>query len=89
MAERPDDPRLPSALGIALAGLGSKDEAVAAAKRGVAMYPVSKEAWVGAYRQEGVFSSWDREHPFSHVSIDCSDSVLAQPFMSPATTTLP
>jgi non-specific serine/threonine protein kinase len=52
MAEHPDDPRLPSALGIALAGLGLKDEAVAAAKRGVAMYPVSKEAWVGAYREQ-------------------------------------
>ena len=52
MTQRPNDPRLPSAQGIVLAGLGRKEEAVRAAERGVEMLPVSKEAWVGAYREQ-------------------------------------
>lgn len=50
IAERPDDARLYGALGITLAGLDRKDEAIAAAKRGVEMLPVAKEAKRGPAR---------------------------------------
>ncbi len=46
----PDDERLYSALGIALAGLGRNKEAVIAGKRGVELLPVEKEAWRGSFR---------------------------------------
>ncbi|MDH3629223.1 MAG: protein kinase [Acidobacteriota bacterium] len=49
---RPEDERLYSAKGIALAGLGRKDEAIAAARQGVDVLPISKEAWRGAYREQ-------------------------------------
>jgi tetratricopeptide (TPR) repeat protein len=46
------DSRYYSALGIALAGLGSKTEAIRAGRRGVELLPVSKEAYRGTYRRE-------------------------------------
>src|SRR5207245_7754248 len=42
--ERPDDPRVHSALGIAYAGLGRKNEAVQEGEKGTALLPVSTEA---------------------------------------------
>ena len=45
--ERPDDFRLYGALGIALAGLGRKEEAVAAGKKGAALYPLAGDALAG------------------------------------------
>jgi TolB-like protein/Tfp pilus assembly protein PilF len=47
-----EDARLHSALGIALAGLGRAEEAIAAARLGVALLPMEREAWRGAYRVE-------------------------------------
>jgi tetratricopeptide (TPR) repeat protein len=44
---RPDDFRLHSALGITLAGLGRKDEAILEGKRAVELYPVSKDTLAG------------------------------------------
>src|SRR2546429_1630020 len=41
--ERPDDPRLPSALGIASAGPGRKDEAVAAGGKAIELLPGTEE----------------------------------------------
>ena len=52
--ERPEDARLHSALGIALAGLGRKEDAVRAGERGVELLPVSKEAWRGVSRVQGL-----------------------------------
>lgn len=46
----PTDERAVSALGIALAGLGQKEEAIQFGLRGVEMLPVEKEAWRGAFR---------------------------------------
>ena len=46
----PEDERLWSALGLAYAGLGRKDDAVKAGERGVSLLPVEKEAWRGTYR---------------------------------------
>ncbi len=50
LAAAPHDERYYGALGIALAGLGRKDEAVKAALHSVELLPVEKEAWRGAYR---------------------------------------
>lgn len=49
--ELPEDSRLHSALGIAYAGLGRKQEAVEEGRRGVELLPVSKEAYRGYYRE--------------------------------------
>ena len=51
LREHPDDPRLHSALGIASAGLGRKDEAIAEGKKAVDLLPVTREAFRG-YRHE-------------------------------------
>jgi len=45
-----DDSRLYSALGISYAGLGQKDKAIEAGKRGVELMPIEKEAYRGYYR---------------------------------------
>jgi tetratricopeptide (TPR) repeat protein len=52
VAEHPEDPRLHSALGIAYAGLGRKEEAIRDGKLGVALMPPSREAWRGVVRVE-------------------------------------
>jgi eukaryotic-like serine/threonine-protein kinase len=48
--EQPDDARFHSALGIAYAGLGRKQDAIRDGKLGVELLPISKEAWRGTYR---------------------------------------
>jgi tetratricopeptide (TPR) repeat protein len=45
--ERPDDPRLRTALGIAYAGLGRKQEAIWEGQKAVQLLPISKEAFKG------------------------------------------
>ena len=52
LKERPDDPRLFSTLGRIHAGLGHREEALRAARTGVDMMPISREAYRGAYRVE-------------------------------------
>jgi non-specific serine/threonine protein kinase len=47
----PDDPRLHSALGIVLAGLGKKDEAIIEGIRATELLPITKEAWRGFTRE--------------------------------------
>jgi adenylate cyclase len=48
LAERPDDFRLSSTLGLSLAGLGRKDEAIAAAVHATELCPLSKDALSGS-----------------------------------------
>jgi len=50
--EQPEDSRLHSALGIACAGLGRKDDAIREGKLGVELLPVTKEAMRGLCRVE-------------------------------------
>ena len=50
--QRPEDDRFHSALGIAYAGLGRKEDAVREGKLGVELLPVAKEAWGGKRRVE-------------------------------------
>ena len=52
LREDSEDPRSYSTLGLALAGLGLKAEAIRAGKRAVELLPVSKEAYRGTYRVE-------------------------------------
>ncbi len=47
VAEVPNDPRYHSALGIALAGIGKKEEAISEGLRAVELLPVSKDAMYG------------------------------------------
>jgi tetratricopeptide (TPR) repeat protein len=48
--QRPDDARFHSALGIAYAGLGRKQDAIREGRLAVELLPVSKEAMRGTYR---------------------------------------
>ena len=50
IAATPDDARFHSTLGVTLAYLGKKDDAIREAKRGIELLPVEKEAWRGSYR---------------------------------------
>jgi serine/threonine-protein kinase len=50
MVQHPEDSRLHSALGIAYAGLGRKDDAVREGKLGVALLPITREARRGPSR---------------------------------------
>jgi TolB-like protein len=52
MVNMPDDPRLFSSLGIAYGGLGQKEKAIEAGKRGVELMPINKEAYGGVFRAE-------------------------------------
>ena len=52
MVNMPDDPRLFSSLGIVYAGLGLKEKAIEAGKRGVELMPINKEAYRGVFRAE-------------------------------------
>jgi serine/threonine-protein kinase len=47
IGKRPDEAQLHGALGIALALLGRKEEAIRAARRGVGLMPTSKDAFYG------------------------------------------
>ncbi len=47
LAEDPEDPRLHSALGLALAGLGRSAEAIRSSDRAVDLLPMEREAWRG------------------------------------------
>lgn len=48
--KNPEDARIRSALGITFAGLGKKEEAVAAGRKAVEMYPVTKDALLATHR---------------------------------------
>ncbi len=48
--ERPDDARIPSALGIAYAGMGRKEDAIREGLHGVELLPYEKDALRGAQR---------------------------------------
>jgi serine/threonine-protein kinase len=52
ISEKPGDHRFRSALGIAYAGLGRREEALREGEKGLALLPVSKDAIVGPFRIE-------------------------------------
>lgn len=61
LQQSPDDPRIHSALGIAYAGLGRKQEAIEEAEKGVAILPDSKDAYRVYYRR------WDAARVYAMV----------------------
>jgi serine/threonine-protein kinase len=52
VAQSPDDPRYRSALGIAYAGLGRREDAIREGEAAVELLPMSREAYMGAIRAE-------------------------------------
>jgi hypothetical protein len=52
LKQRPQDPRLFSALGLVHAGLGHRDEALRAAQTGVDLMPIPRDAYRGTYHVE-------------------------------------
>jgi TolB-like protein/Flp pilus assembly protein TadD len=81
--ENPDDPRILSSLGSAYAGLGRKEEAIAAGERAVAIYPVSKDALLGPDRMRDLAQIYSRVGEYSKaieiirelLSIPCGHSI--------------
>jgi TolB-like protein/Flp pilus assembly protein TadD len=76
--EQPDDARFHSALGIAYAGLGRKQDAIKQGKLGVELLPISKEAWRGTYRV------WDLARIYTMVgeqsaALDLLEDLLSRP----------
>ncbi len=74
----PDDARFRSALGIAYAGLGRKEDAIREGELAVELLPMSKEAFRGAYRAEDLARIYTMvgEHD---AAIDRLESLLAVP----------
>jgi serine/threonine protein kinase/tetratricopeptide (TPR) repeat protein len=50
LREQPDDPRVHSALGLAYASLGRKEEAIREGKKALELYPVTRDALLGTNR---------------------------------------
>jgi serine/threonine-protein kinase len=76
--EQPDDPRYRSALGIAYAGLGRKEEAIREGELAVELLPMSKEAWRGAYRLEDLARIYTMVGEYG-AAIDQLEILLAVP----------
>jgi tetratricopeptide (TPR) repeat protein len=82
VAERPDDARYRSALAIAYAGLGRREDAIREAEAAVELLPMSREAWVGAYRLEDLARVYTMVGEYD-AAIDQLEVLLSVP--SPAT----
>ncbi len=76
--ERPDDERYRSALGIAYAGLGRKEDAIREGELAVELLPMSKEAWRGAHRVEDLARIYAMVGEYD-AAIDRLESLLAVP----------
>jgi len=76
--EQPEDGRLHSALGIAYAGLGRKEDALREGKLGVELLPVTKEAWRGLYRVEALAKIYVMVGEFDE-AIDQLEFLLSRP----------
>jgi serine/threonine-protein kinase len=76
--ERPDDERYRSALGIAYAGLGRKEEAIREGELAVELLPMSKEAFRGAYRVEDLARIYTMVGEYD-AAIDQLEILLAVP----------
>lgn len=50
LLERPADPNLRSSLGIVYAGLGRREQAIAAGREAIRLLPIEKDRYVGPYR---------------------------------------
>jgi tetratricopeptide (TPR) repeat protein len=83
MREQPDDPRVHSALGIAYAGLGRQQEALAEGRKAVELMPVGKDAYRGYYR------AWDLARIYTMVGeYDAAVTQLQQLLSIPGNVTV-
>ncbi|MBI4547736.1 MAG: hypothetical protein HY707_07145, partial [Ignavibacteriae bacterium] len=78
ISDQPDDARFHSALGIAYAGLGRKEDAIREGKRGVELLPISKEAWRGTYRVRDLARIYVMVGEYS-AALDQLDILLSRP----------
>jgi serine/threonine-protein kinase len=76
--QHPDDSRYRSALGIAYAGLGRKEEAIREGELAVELLPMSKEAWRGAHRLEDLARIYTMVGEYD-AAIDQLEALLAVP----------
>jgi len=78
IAEQPEDARFHSALGIAYAGLGRKEDAIREGKLGVELLPVAKEAMRGLWRVEALAKIYIMVSEFN-AAIDQLEFLLSKP----------
>ncbi len=78
IAEQPEDGRFHSALGIAYAGLGRKEDAIQEGKLGVELLPVAKEAMRGQWRVEALAKIYVMVGEFD-AAIDQLEFLLSKP----------
>jgi serine/threonine-protein kinase len=76
--QRPDDSRYRSALGIAYAGLGRREDAIREGESAVELLPMSKEAYMGAYRAEDLARIYTTVGEYD-AAIDQLEILLAVP----------
>jgi serine/threonine-protein kinase len=76
--ERPDDTRYRSALGIAYAGLGRKEDAIREGELAIELLPMSKDAYRGGYRAEDLARIYTMVGEYD-AAIDRLESLLAVP----------
>ena len=76
--QHPDDQRLRSALGIAFAGLGRRQDAIREGELAVQLVPMSKEAFRGGYRAEDLARIYTMVGEYD-AAIDQLESLLAVP----------
>jgi tetratricopeptide (TPR) repeat protein len=76
--QQPEDARFHSALGIAYAGLGRKDDAIREGKLGVELLPVAKEAMRGLWRVEALAKIYMMVGEFD-AAIDKLEFLLSTP----------
>jgi tetratricopeptide (TPR) repeat protein len=74
--QRPDDERFRSALGIAYAGLGRKEDAIREGELAVELLPMSKDAYRGAFRVEDLARIYTMVGEYG-AAIDRIESLLA------------
>jgi len=73
-----EDARFHSSLGIANAGLDRKEDAIREGKRGVELYPVTKDAWRGLYRVKDLARIYVMVGEFD-AAIDQLEFLLSKP----------
>jgi eukaryotic-like serine/threonine-protein kinase len=76
--QNPSDPRLYISMGITLAGLGRRDEAIRHGERAVEILPLSREAYRGAYLLEGLARIYTMTGEFQK-AIDALETLLSRP----------
>jgi tetratricopeptide (TPR) repeat protein len=76
--EDPEDSRYYSALGIAYAGLGKKEDAIRAAQKATEILPISKEAYRGVFRAKDLAQVYAMVGEFNK-ALDLIERLLSIP----------